>query len=113
VGFADSSKIAKKIIDIFSDNKVTDAEWYHSVPLHVIQTALPVVINVHNFTKGMERNMQIYGVEIPEVKQYPPRELETDRPTLEDWNFYDTRDVANLLDDSNYDTLDVNPVDLG
>jgi hypothetical protein len=113
VTFVDSSKIAQKIINIFSDNRATDADWYFNVPLHAVQTALPVVINIRNFCKGMERNMQIYNIVIPDEKLFPPRELFGDLPTLEDWGFYDQIDVDRLLDQTNQERGDVNPGGLG
>lgn len=111
--FVDTSKLSQKIISLFSDNRLTDSEWYYSVPLHVIQTALPVLININHFTNGMKRNMQIYGIEIPEVKQYPPKELLAERPELADWNFYDPRDVERLLNQSAQEQGDINPRGLG
>ena len=114
MAFSDTGKIADKIINIFSDNKVTDSEWYHDVPLLVIQTALPVVVNINNFADGMKEHMAVYNVEIPQHRMRPSN-LIGERPQAHDWglDLTDERDVAMLLDDSRYLAGDVNPYSLG
>jgi len=64
----DERKIADKFITLFADNRVLPSEWRFAIPMLIVQRALPVVINAKNFADGINRNIELYNVIIPDDK---------------------------------------------
>jgi hypothetical protein len=56
---------ADKFIKIFADNQVLPSEWKYAIPLFIVQSPLPVVINAKNFADGIQQHIEMYGVDIP------------------------------------------------
>lgn len=63
-----ADKIAHKLIDILSDNRVMPSEWKYAIPLFIAQQPKPIVYNAKNLADGIQYNIELYGVEIPSEK---------------------------------------------
>ena len=66
--WANTNKIAHKIIDILADNRVMPSEWKYAVPLFIAQQPKPIVYNAKNLADGIQYNIELYAVDIPHEK---------------------------------------------
>ena len=61
-------KVAHKIIDILSDNRVMPSEWKYAIPLYIAQQPPPIAYNAKNLADGIQYNLELYAVDIPHEK---------------------------------------------
>ncbi len=61
---SDNARIAYKIINILSDNRVLPADWKWMIPIYIVQQPLPIVMNAKNLVDGIQEAMEKYDVKI-------------------------------------------------
>lgn len=59
-------KVAQKIIELLSDNRIHLSEWKYDIPMYIVQQDLPVVANAKNLADGIEYALDRYGIDLPE-----------------------------------------------
>ena len=59
-------KVAQKIIELLSDNRIHLSEWKYDIPMYIVQQDLPVVANAKNLADGIDYALDRYGIDLPE-----------------------------------------------
>ena len=59
-------KVAQKIIELMSDNRIHLSEWKYDIPMYIVQQDLPVVANAKNLADGIEYALDRYAIDLPE-----------------------------------------------
>jgi hypothetical protein len=59
-------KVAQKIIELMSDNRIHLSEWKYDIPMYIVQQDLPVVANAKNLADGIEYALDRYSIDLPE-----------------------------------------------
>jgi hypothetical protein len=65
MSWINTSQYAHKFIDLFAENRLFPEDWKFMIPLHIVQQPLAIVANAKNFADGIQYNMELHGVEIP------------------------------------------------
>jgi hypothetical protein len=68
MGWINNRAYAEKFITLFAENRITPAQWKYIIPMYLTQQALPIVINAKNFADGIQHNIELYDVRIPDDK---------------------------------------------
>jgi hypothetical protein len=66
MGWVNTGSYAHKFIDLFAENRLFPEEWKFMIPLHIVQQPLAIVANAKNFADGIQYNIELHGVEIPD-----------------------------------------------
>ena len=66
--YKDSRKVADKLIDTFSDNRVLPMQWKYMTTLFIVQGPLPTLINAKNFADGLQYHLDVQDVLLPDYQ---------------------------------------------
>lgn len=66
MAWVNNREYADKFIKLFLDNRILATQWKYWIPLHIVQQPLPIIINAKNFADGIQHNIELYGVDIPD-----------------------------------------------
>lgn len=58
-------KIAEKIADMMSDNRLTISDWKYVIPMYLLQEPDNVMIVSKNLADGINYQMDRHGLDIP------------------------------------------------
>lgn len=59
-------KVAQKIIELMSDNRIHLSDWKYDIPMYIAQQDLPILANAKNLADGINYAMERYGIDLPE-----------------------------------------------
>lgn len=59
-------KVAQKIIELMSDNRIHLSDWKYDIPMYIAQQDLPILANAKNLADGIDYAMERYGIDLPE-----------------------------------------------
>lgn len=62
----DFGRVANKISDILSDNRILPAEWKWYIPMMIVQQPRPIVVNARNLADGILEAIEKYDIYIPD-----------------------------------------------
>ena len=68
VAWIGTDKIADKMVNLLSDNRVLPSEWKFGVPLFIINKPLPIIYNAKNLADGINYYIELNDVDIPADK---------------------------------------------
>jgi hypothetical protein len=64
--FISSNKVASKIIDLFSNNQISQNQWKFDIPDDITDEHLAIVATAKNFADGIQYSLDRKGIDIPE-----------------------------------------------
>lgn len=80
--FIASNKISKKIIELFSNNNITQNQWKFDIPDDITDENMAILATAKNFADGINYSLDRRGIDIPEKLMVASREY-TERVTSE------------------------------
>jgi len=64
--YISADKISRKIIELFSNNQVTQNQWKFDIPDNITDENLAIVATAKNFADGLQYSLDRRGIDIPE-----------------------------------------------
>ena len=64
--YISADKISRKIIELFSNNQVTQNQWKFDIPDNIPDENLAIVATAKNFADGLQYSLDRRGIDIPE-----------------------------------------------
>lgn len=64
--FIASNKITKKLMDLFSNNQVTQNQWKFDIPEDIVEQPIHIIATAKNFADGINYQIDRHGIDIPE-----------------------------------------------
>jgi len=61
-----NERVAEKLIDLFSDNRMTLADWKFFVPSYIFNHQTSIIANAISFADGIKQYATEYGIDLPE-----------------------------------------------
>jgi hypothetical protein len=60
-----TEKVAKKLSDIFADNRLTLSDWKYMIPFYLLKEQMQIVTVAKNFADGINYQIDRHGLDIP------------------------------------------------
>lgn len=60
-----TEKIAKKLVDIFADNRLTLSDWKYMIPFYLLKEQMQIVVIAKNLADGINYQIDRHGLDIP------------------------------------------------
>ena len=60
-----TEKVAKKLADIFADNRLTLSDWKYMIPFYLLKEQMQIVTVAKNFADGIKYQIDRHGLDIP------------------------------------------------
>jgi hypothetical protein len=68
VAWIGTDKIAEKMVELLSDNRILPSEWKYAIPLFIVNKPLPIIYNAKNMADGINQYIELNDVDIPPDK---------------------------------------------
>ena len=68
VAWHGNDKIADKIVQLLSDNRITPSEWKYGVPFFIVNKPIPILYNAKNLADGIQHYIELNDIDIPADK---------------------------------------------
>jgi hypothetical protein len=66
MAWINNREYADKFIKLFAENRILGTQWKYWIPMNIVQQPLPIIINAKNFADGIQHNIELYGIQIPD-----------------------------------------------
>lgn len=60
-----TEKVAKKLVDIFADNRLTLSDWKYMIPFYLLKEQMQIVVIAKNLADGINYQIDRHGLDIP------------------------------------------------
>ena len=60
-----TEKVAKKLVDIFADNRLTLSDWKYMIPFYLLKEQMQIVTIAKNLADGINYQIDRHGLDIP------------------------------------------------
>jgi hypothetical protein len=60
-----TEKVAKKLADIFADNRLTLSDWKYMIPFYLLKEQMQIVTIAKNLADGINYQIDRHGLDIP------------------------------------------------
>lgn len=64
--YISAEKIAKKIIELFANNQITQNQWKFDIPDHITDENMAILASAKNLADGLQYSLDRRGIDIPE-----------------------------------------------
>ena len=75
--YISAEKIAKKIIELFANNQITQNQWKFDIPDHITDENMAILASAKNLADGINYQIDRHGLDIPDkfIVAYPEDKL--------------------------------------
>lgn len=74
--YISAEKIAKKIIELFANNQITQNQWKFDIPDHITDENMAILASAKNLADGLQYSLDRRGIDIPEEFMVASREYQ-------------------------------------
>lgn len=72
--FISGNKIAQKIVDLLSNNQISQNQWKFDIPDAITDEHMAIVATAKNFADGINYALDRKGIDVPEETMVASRE---------------------------------------
>lgn len=82
--YISAEKIAKKLIEFFANNQITQNQWKFDIPDHITDENIAIVATAKNFADGLQYSLDRRGIDeldqyVVASREYKERIINTDK----------------------------------
>jgi hypothetical protein len=74
--YISAEKIAKKFIELFANNQITQNQWKFDIADHITDENMAIVATAKNFADGLQYSLDRRGIDVPEEYVVASREYQ-------------------------------------
>lgn len=64
--YISAEKIARKIVELFANNNVTQNQWKFDIPDNITDENIAIVATAKNFAEGLQYSLDRRGIDVPD-----------------------------------------------